>query len=171
MIFQATSDDIARCTKFAEQVVGTNVDEYSRRGQKNKDRIIQQIVEGKIVEVVVARALLLPDPDFEVYGKKKKSFSADMVSPDNIHYHVKSQTKEMGDKYGTSWVFEKRDKLVRKESNPNDKLVLCVLDGILVDIRFIIPADEAVYGNMKLPHLRSKCAIYEESLLRSKYVR
>lgn len=157
--------DLTRCTDFAEACVGTNKDEYARRGQSKRATIVKQIITGKLGELAVARHLGLDEPDFEIYSKGKKSYAKDLEG-DGFHYHVKTQDVAQSLKYGTSWVFQTRDKLVTKPQDI-DKIVCCTVDlaSLEVNIYAIVGAEDAVglYKPTKLG-FPSKTALYAEDL-------
>ena len=165
MNIQLTKKDLARCTEFAEACVGTNKDEYARRGQSKRATIVKQIITGKLGELAVAKHLGLDDPDFEIYSKSKKSYAKDLEG-DGYHYHVKTQDVVSAEKYGTSWIFQVRDRLVAKPTDL-DKIVCCTVDlsSLNVNIYAIINAEKVVglYKPTKLG-FPSKCALYAEDL-------
>lgn len=99
-----------RCEKFANQQLDTSQDQYRRRNQSNPTRIVKQIADGKMGELLACAHMKrlgfeCTDPDFAIYTARFKSFDADLISGDT-HVHVKSQNRKSADKYGTSWVFQ-----------------------------------------------------------------
>lgn len=99
-----------KCREFANKQLDTSRDQYRRRNQSNPERIIKQISDGKMGELLAYDHLKsmgfdCTEPDFEIYTARLKSFDADLISGDS-HVHVKTQCKESADRYGTSWVFQ-----------------------------------------------------------------
>lgn len=145
LIIELTEKALKLSRDFADKVVGTNIEAYKRRGQSNLRAITEQIYGGKLAEFAVASVLKdCTEPDVEIYDKKKKSFSADLIWNEK-QIHVKSQTRESAKKYGTSWSFQKQDRLI-KQPTPEDLLALCVLDLSLntVCLWGVFPATLAV---------------------------
>ena len=124
--------DAKRCRDFAEACVDTNIDAYKRRNQGNRDKIIEQIYTGKLGEFAVHTVLGCGEPDLQIYAKKQKSYSADLIHG-GYSIHVKSQSKESSDKYGTSWSFQIGDKMIVTPKE-DDLVALCVQQG--VDVQF-----------------------------------
>ncbi len=164
-----------KCTQFATEQIPTSSDEYKRRGSKSSEKIKQDITIGKMAEV--AAYLYLKDfctmkkPDFKIYEKKDKSFSADLIC-EGYHFHIKSQSVSQSKKYGMSWVFQRRDSLLTK-TKPEDILVLCQVDDREVEIVCIAHMEEVknrkAIGEPKLKHLRgNKCTIYYDDLVSKK---
>jgi hypothetical protein len=132
------------CKKFACDVVDTNIDEYERRNQFDKDKIIDDIYVGKIAEFATYKLLKrrgknVVEPDCQVYGSSKKSFSADLKDG-SFEYHVKCMKASAARRFGLSWSFQKSDKLVTKPK-ANDIIVLCeYTDNCDVDIKALVKA-------------------------------
>lgn len=102
--------DIAKCRSFAQAQYKTSRSQYRRRNQSNPDRIISQIVDGKMGELMVERHLIetgfsSSSPDFEIYTARNKSFDADLFCG-KVNVHVKTQSAESAQRYGASWVFQ-----------------------------------------------------------------
>lgn len=148
---------------FAKACIDTNEDEYSRRNQSNKNKIVSDIYNGKLAEIMVFRLFKKrkqsPKPiDFLIYSSKEKSFEADMLT--NKHnVHIKSCKDDT--KFPNSWLFQPWDDLV---VNPNefDVIVLVVLKSTN-SYCYIIPAMNAKYEKPILSHLNKK-VIYEKKL-------
>lgn len=127
-----------RCVKFAYESIETNIDLYPKRNQNNVNKILNDIIIGKLGEFAVYNLLKeksfnLNEPDLLVYDAEHKSFDADLfVNKSKIH--VKTQTREQGEKYGISWCFQPNDKLT---TNPDedDYIFLCTCDDLTVDIK------------------------------------
>lgn len=99
-----------QCKDFANKQLDTSRDQYRRRNQSNPERIIKQISDGKMGELLAYDHMKLlgfdcTEPDFAIYTARFKSFDADLISGDT-HVHVKTQCQSSAAKYGTSWVFQ-----------------------------------------------------------------
>jgi hypothetical protein len=113
-----SEDLVCKCKKFAEDSFPTSSDQYSRRNQNilNRDRIILQVTNGKLGEELTYHTYLpyikdISLPDYNIYEKKDKSWSPDLVSKSlMIKIGVKTKDKKDADAYGPSWIFEKSDK-------------------------------------------------------------
>lgn len=163
------------CWTFARQVIGTNKQAYARRGQTQESRIIQQIARGKIAEFAVFSHIHfsvdvpVAFPDLSIYTANEKSYAADLRVRD-MDVHVKSQTFKNRDRYGASWVFQKRDPLLTKP-NQSDLLALThqhAADSEYVEIVGYFYAIDIVglYGDPVLPYLRrTKKVLYLDDLL------
>jgi len=147
---------------FAHNCANTNLSEYAKRNQENVKKIVQDICNGKIAELLVHRYLVekgkaCTPPDFVIYPAHAKSFDADLVC-DGINIHVKSCIPS--DKWGNSWCFQPNDSLV-KSPDTNDWLALVVLGA---DPYFrLVSAKGVKYG---VPRKRglNKAVIYEDNL-------
>ena len=174
--YKPSAGHLDKCKKFAELCVETNLDEYKRRRQFNKTKITNDILVGKIAEIG-AYAYVKKNlgysctlPDYEIYEARKKSFGADLKARDSdgndFEIHVKSQLKKQAKKYGESWMFQARDKLVTKPKD-QDWLVLCqVGEDYSVDVLHFIEANRltGIYGEPQLSWLSSKKALYNKSV-------
>lgn len=159
MIIKAAEHDIARCYKFAQAQYETSKAAYARRGQLDKDTIIRQIVQGKIAELLVFYHLQdsfkVKEPDFAIYRGKKKNYDADLTDG-FLQFHIKSQSEESAQRYGTSWVFTPTDPLVITPE-AEDILVLVLTKHDTVRIVGFLSALTAqqknLYENPKLTRL------------------
>lgn len=110
--FTITDDMLTKCTKFAEDSVGTSADKYARRQQFNINKIQDDIRNGKLGELAVWQKLVntypnLSQPDFNIYDKKQKSWDPDLKDADSaLRVGVKSQDIKSAINYGDSWVFQ-----------------------------------------------------------------
>lgn len=156
-----------KCREFAEKCVITNIDAYKRRNQSNPDKIIEQIITGKLGEFAVAEILGFGEPDLQIYEAKNKSYAADLVG-EGKDIHVKAQTRDSAGKYGTSWSFSTWDSLITKPK-PIDFIGLCVVDGPEVDFYGLFQMDtvKQLLREPVLYQLRaSKRVLYWEDLLK-----
>lgn len=112
MKFTILDLDLEKCQKFAEDSVGTNASKYAYRGQGNILKVKTDITVGKLGEIAAYNFLSpkypnLSGPDFQIYQKKDKSWSPDLLDPvANIKVGVKSQDIKSSNAYGMSWVFQ-----------------------------------------------------------------
>lgn len=155
-----------KCVEFADKQLKTSADLYKYRGESNRDKIRDDIIVGKLAELGVQKFLKSSKPDFTIYERRKKSYSADLTLG-NLRIHVKSQSEDSVARYGHSWLFQRTDQIVRK-ATPFDILVLtCVnLRKKEVYILKLIRAREIIkWGECKVPRYRhSKVALYLKEL-------
>jgi hypothetical protein len=110
--FTISEDILNKCTVFAKNSVNTSIDKYARRNQFDIETIMRQIQIGKIGEegVYEKTSVLYPalsKPDHQIYDKKDKSWSSDLIdSPSGIHIAVKTQDIGSAISFGESWVFQ-----------------------------------------------------------------
>ena len=102
--------DLDQCEKFARAQLATSMSQYRRRNQSNPERIVAQIIDGKMGEWFAYHHLKRQGfeptvPDFEIYTARHKSFDADLYS-NKTAIHVKSQNIGSAKRYGSSWVFQ-----------------------------------------------------------------
>lgn len=157
------------CLKFANSVYNTNFDEYNRRNQKDKNKIILDITIGKIAEFAVfnymySQGYFVTYPDLRVYEKEKKSFDSDLyVIKDGLTFrmHVKSQKLNMSKQFGESWSFQNNDPLIIKPTN-KDYIALCIVDNLNVKINDIVKANKILgkYSDPKKKSLTTKKVLY-----------
>jgi hypothetical protein len=146
---------------------------YKARGQTNPYKITQDIYTGKVAEIGVHTYLkglgLKPAPvDFEIYAAKQKSFAADIVATGK-NFHVKSQTSESAEKYGKSYLLQKRDPLLRKAASMTEIFVPTLVYEDTIEIYGFIPAAYIPMDFIKEPKLKwlasTKVAIYLEDFM------
>lgn len=147
---------------FAHNCAKTNYKQYAERNQDNTKKIVQDIYNGKIAELLVHRYLVekgkrCSAPDFVIYPAHYKSFDADLVC-EGINIHVKSCIPS--DKWSNSWCFQPNDSLV-KNPQINDFLALVVL-GDNPYFR-LVRADSVKYAAPRKRGL-NKSVIYEPNL-------
>lgn len=133
---------VAKCRKFAEDSIGTNIDVIASRGQDPEEieRILSQLTHGKVGEEVTYTVFVpyypqLSKPDHNIYQKKDKSWEEDLIdgaSP--IRIAVKTKKMEDARRWGASWIFELSDrkifgkKLDCKNLDPNQYVSMVVVD-------------------------------------------
>lgn len=172
MKINVTNDMIERSNEFANAVIETNVNQYARRNQGNREKVLKDICVGKIAEFAIhsffkQRGIDCTEPDVNVYEAKKKSFGADLIISCIKHIHVKSQLESSAKRYGTSWMFQQTDKLITAPKD-TDYIALCLTEDNLsaVAIKCFLKADAVTdkYDLPKLPQLYSKRALYWNSI-------
>jgi hypothetical protein len=148
--------------------------ESSSLYQKRGGFKAEDIVSGALGEIAVYKVLKkagyeLRKPDFDIYDTRGKSYDADLRIK-NKHFHVKSQTKESAEKYGRSWLCQRRDPLFAK-GGYNHYLVTTVvdLDKNEVEVLGFFPMysvlKKDLVGECKLEWFRkTKVAIYFKDL-------
>jgi hypothetical protein len=110
--FIITDETLEKCTKFANESVGTSTDKYAKRNQYDVAKIASDIRNGKIAEECVWQKLkdLYPNlsaPDYNIYTKKDKSWDPDLKDLGvPLRVAVKSQEIKSEIAFGRSWVFQ-----------------------------------------------------------------
>jgi hypothetical protein len=169
MEYYLDPDIVKMCQHFADRVIDTNLQCYSKRRQLNADKIRQDIFIGKVAEWGVffnylkrGRTNIQP-PDMRVYLAEDKSFDSDLRWG-LFHLHVKSQTFESADRYGDSWIFQTKDPLF-EYSDEYDIIIGCRVhidtEGAYVQIKLEKPFKNLVFGDTKLSKFAgNKKAVY-----------
>tara|TARA_R110002153_G_scaffold75413_3_gene195118 strand:+ start:3494 stop:4012 length:519 start_codon:yes stop_codon:yes gene_type:complete len=151
-----------KCVDFANKQLKTSADLYAYRGEAKKEKMVYDIIVGKLAELGVTKYLKCSKPDFTIYERKKKSYSADLRLG-NLRVHVKGQSEESVARYGHSWLFQRTDGIVRK-ATPYDVIVLTEVSVRKLEVRILklIRAREITkWGECKVPSYRhSKVALY-----------
>lgn len=174
MLIKFSQDDLKKCQKFAEEI---DTGYYSSRGQFNNAKRIKDQAIGKLGEVAVfsylkEKKIELTEPDFQIYGKNKKSWDYDLKETTNSHrnLHIKSQSSEQGEKYSISWIFQKEDRHIFKDYTENDYVAFTSinLEKENAEIKAIVSVANLhklyLFKAPKLAYLNSKLAIYYDSL-------
>ena len=135
-----------KCRQFAVDSLDSSADEYARRGQEDPGRKIIQTTNGKLVELQAFSAYQprfsdLTPPDFEIYQKKDKSWTPDLISKlYDIRIAVKAKFDEDAERWGPSWIFEKTDrkifgsKLDAKNLDPHQYVCMGIVDPICREV-------------------------------------
>lgn len=182
--FTISSEIFNKCTTFAKASVNTSSDKYARRNQFDIEKIIKDIRNGKIGEECVWDNVSVeyPDlsmPDHNIYDKKDKSWSPDLIAEkSNIHLAVKSQDIESALAFGDSWVFQYGnggkydcDSGVFKNITPNHYVAFVSLNvpkrhgeiKAIVKIQWL--HDKKLFKDMQKASLRgNKVAVYYDDL-------
>ena len=77
-----------KCVEFANKQLKTSAKLYAYRGESKKDKIIYDIIVGKLAELAVCKFLKSSKPDFTIYERKKKSYGRDLRLG-KLRVHVK----------------------------------------------------------------------------------
>lgn len=158
-LLPATEYQLELATKFADFCVKTNSDEYAKRNQENRDKVISDIYFGKVAEYQVFNTLMVKGkkpspPDIMIYEAKDKSFDAD-ITCGLINVHVKSCQADSP--FGVSWLFQPYDALIDHPSE-TDYLALCVLSD--EPYMYLVKAADMEYSTPVKRNLDKK-VIYE----------
>lgn len=160
------------CKHFAFKSFETSQDCYAGRGQSDTRKIINDITTGKLAEWGVYFIYLhegkhsISSPDMNIYPVRQKSFDSDLKYGSH-RFHIKSQTFESSERYGSSWMFQAKDPLFAK-SDDCDIIIGCRVDldvlrddSCLVEIQLEKPFNQLVIGEPKLSKFSNgKKAIY-----------
>ena len=155
-----------KCRDFAEKQLKGSKDLYAYRGEHNLEKMLEDIVVGKLGECAVYkylsdRGLYCTRPDFKIYEAKRKSFDADLFC-ENCPVHVKSQSVLSSKRYGSSWLFQKSDSLLKCDTT-QEFMAFTKVDGDEVDILGIVRAIDIqdLYGECAVFRYRkTKVALY-----------
>lgn len=175
MIIKLKPSDKEVAEAFANARLEGSANLYRFRGEQNIDKIKEDIVVGALAEIAIAKQLQsrgveVNEPDFKIYETKQKSFSADL-SDGYYMFHCKAQSLKSAKTYGTSFMFQKTDKLLTNPS-PRDYLVMAVVDDLKVEIKAVVLVQDIIkydlLGEPKVPRYRhSKHTIYFNDLCSS----
>ena len=155
-----------QCNLFSKYSVITSLSEYKKRNQFNKDKIINDIYNGKKAEFLVYNFLIskqkkLISPDLNIYGKYDKSYDADLYL-ENVNIHVKSH--KVNGNFPVSWVFQKKDPLLLEVKN-SDYLALVVMNED-INYMYLKNIKDVVFNEPVKESLRkTKSCIYESDFL------
>jgi hypothetical protein len=98
------------CNQYAKDELASTYEQKMKRNQFNTTAMVHQTTTGKLAEWAVTlhfteKENTISDPDMEIYPAWKKSFDADLQL-DGYDLHVKSQSVESAQRFGTSWMFQ-----------------------------------------------------------------
>lgn len=98
------------CNQYAKDELESTYEQRTKRNQFNKAAMVHQTTTGKLAEWAVTlfftdKENTISDPDMQIYSAFNKSFDADLQL-DGYDLHVKSQSKESAERFGTSWMFQ-----------------------------------------------------------------
>ena len=126
----------AACSNYAKKEFKSTELQRARRNQTNKSAILSQTTVGKIAEWAVTffysdKGYQMSAPDMKIYAAPNKSFDADLLM-NGTPLHVKSQSIDSANRYGTSWTFQyggkgtgHKDPLINRV---DENVALCVVD-------------------------------------------
>jgi hypothetical protein len=135
MKFYFTKEEYDACELFSQAV---DTSHYAKRSQNNESKRIKDALIGKLGEVAAYHYLKdkidgLSTPDFNIYEAKNKSWDFDLKA-EGFNIHVKTQDNDIGEKYGTSWIFQygngknsHYDKEIFDVTSPNQYVVFVSL--------------------------------------------
>ena len=173
MIITLTQEEVDKCRQFAIDSVGTSTSFYATRNQFNTKKIEEDIFIGKIGEFGVwhyynnLTKFPLSEPDTKIYETGQKNFNADLTCLER-HVHVKTQSIDSAFMFGTSWIMQKNDPVL-KHPISEDRLAFCLSKGHKVNVLAILPVIRVIDLNLiKQPRLDkfigNKISIYYEDM-------
>jgi len=144
MIFQQTiSDKIVNLCKQHANYYGTSlIERYVRRGQHDSEKIIQDMIVGKIGEVgtylyfvktygvdaISVKPYLLKEDLSNVKDHNDFSHDADIVV-NNMNIHIKTQNREQTKRFGSTWVFQRSHvEELQRHDTTNEHVAFCEVD-------------------------------------------
>jgi hypothetical protein len=168
--------DVARkAALFASRVIAT-VD-YSDSSQTRRDKIHADHRVSKIGEEAVRTVFLkytssVSEPDYRIYGGKRKSWSPDLVI-DGLAVAVKTQTRSAGKRYGLSWTFQssaaRRDPILGRGTAWVCFVEFNDLEASNVECTVFPPCQihELAFAEPQLLHLKGKKKVVYATYLRA----
>jgi hypothetical protein len=156
---------------FATARCGEDQSLYKKRGSfKRSDIVVGAMAEVGSYKLLRQFGFKVNKPDFKIYDKKKKSYDADLT--DGVrHFHVKGQSVESAKRYGSSWLMQRWDPLVKNKKRFHYMIMTNVdLDTREVTIFGVVSFntlhDWQCFGECTVPSFRhSKVAIYLETIM------
>jgi hypothetical protein len=155
-----------QCDLFSKFSVFSSLEEYKKRNQFDKEKIINDIYNGKVAEFMVYNFLILKQkkvnsPDLNIYEKHNKSYDADL-SLQGANIHIKSHN--VNSNFPVSWVFQKKDPLITKIKD-DDFLALVVMNKE-INYMYLKKISEVSFKEPVKESLKeTKLCIYENDLL------
>lgn len=146
-----TKKDIKLCKSFTRQRVGDS-DLYKKRGGfKEVDILSGAMAEIAVYRLLKSRGVDVDHPDFSIHEKGRKSYDADL-SDGYHHFHVKGQTLESKQKYGASWIMQRKDPIINSPEKLH-YLVPSTVDTVTGRVE--------IYGIFSMPSLVKNGCIQE----------
>lgn len=102
------SEAVDRAKVFAEAVTDTVNYRDSNQTTKKKiydDHFVSKLGEEAVRQVFITRNCEVKGPDYNIYGSKQKSWSADLEI-NALDVAVKTQRRSAAKRYGLSWTFQ-----------------------------------------------------------------
>lgn len=155
-----------QCDLFSKFSVFSSLEEYKKRNQFDKEKIINDIYNGKVAEFMVYNFLILKQkkpnsPDLNIYEKYNKSYDADLALQ-GANIHIKSHN--VNSNFPISWVFQKKDPLITKIKD-DDFLALVVMNKE-INYMYLKKISEVSFKEPVKESLKeTKLCIYENDLL------
>jgi hypothetical protein len=155
-----------QCELFSKYSVWSSLSEYKKRNQVNKDKIVNDIYNGKKAEFLVYNFLIakqkeINSPDLNVYEKHNKSYDADLFLKD-ISIHVKSH--RVSGSFPVSWVFQKKDPLLTQLTD--DNFLALVVMNKEINYMYLKKISQVDFKQPIKESLRiTKACVYEDDLL------
>jgi hypothetical protein len=155
-----------QCDLFSKFSVFSSLEEYKKRNQFDKEKIINDIYNGKVAEFMVYNFLILKQkkvnsPDLNIYENYNKSYDADL-SLQGANIHIKSHN--VNSNFPVSWVFQKKDSLITKIKD-DDFLALVVMNKE-INYMYLKKISEVIFKEPVKESLKeTKLCIYENDLL------
>ena len=169
-VIQVPKQDAALCYEFAVKSVDSNMSEYVQRSQANRTKVISDIYIGKMAEMAVCRFFYSKEircsyPDFKVYNGFRKNYTPDLKLDKTCGIHVKCQSQNIAERYGLSWSFQSKDKLI-SEPKENDYIALCLSNGDEITFIHFVKAEHSIdkYKDPQKVELTTKKVLYNEDL-------
>jgi len=169
-------EDVARAQAFAEAVIETV--NYHDSGQTKKQKIrddhfVSKVGEEAVRLVFEARYCTVEGPDYAVYDKKQKSWTADLKI-NKLDVAVKTQRRSAANRYDLSWTFQdspaRRDPIL---SMPEAWVCLVVYEDLKPDFECLVyplrKIRQLIFESPRLKQLvGKKQAVYLETLQKHK---
>jgi len=169
-----TKSDLSKVEEFISKISTTH---YASRGQNNPDKRKLDQKVGKLGELASYHLLKdkfdsLSPPDFEIYAVRKKSWAGDLPY-DGGTIHSKSQLNTQAKRYGSSWVFEKKDKEIFEKYSDNDWVSFTTvnLESGYVELTALVKVADLhsknLFSDLKLDYLNQfKRCVYQDDLIK-----
>lgn len=126
MEYKIKLKDVNQIAKFVAQRE-KDAELYQKRGGfKVEDLWVGALAEFAAYYYLRERGRKVNKPDLTIHNVKEKSYGADLVDDTNF-YHIKGQSLESQKRYGSSWLLQRYDKIVKKPI-PNHYIVPCSVD-------------------------------------------
>lgn len=167
---------VQRAQAFANAVADTVDYKDSHQTKKRKihdDHFVSKLGEEAVRHVFEARTCVVKGPDYAIYGKKQKSWAADLIIND-LEVAVKTQRRSAAKRYGLSWTFQdspkRRDPIL---TMPDAWVCLVVYEDLKPDDECLVyplrKVKQLIFEPPRLSRLvGKKQAVYLESLQREK---
>lgn len=176
--YKIAKSDSEKVEKFISKI---STSHYGSRGQNNPDKRKLDQKVGKLGELAAYEILKgkfdgLKEPDFEIYAVRKKSWAGDLPF-DGGTVHSKAQLNTQAARYGSSWVFEKKDKEVFDTYGKNDWVAFTTvnLEKGVVELSALVKVEDLhkkeLFADLKLDYLNQfKRCVYYDDLVSKKMV-